>query len=171
MPPDTTASVFTSLATLLSVTGPAAVIASAGVWIEPVCATPPAAVNVRLVVASAPPIVVRPALEFVTLTVLPLSSKVPKVLPAFVRLMPMLPALEASAVKLATPATESEVPATWLMPVWTKPVFMIVGGLALIEMVPPMSLDASLSRIAVPLTCELPNERLVASLTTVRLPL
>ena len=146
-------------------------IASAGVWIEPVCATPPAAVNVRLVVASAPPTVVRPALEFETLTVLPLSSKVPKLLPAFVRLMPTLPALEDSTVKLAKPATESEVPAAWVMPVWTKPVFTIEGGLALIDTVPPMLLDASLSRIAGPLTCALPNERLVASLTTVRLPL
>ena len=57
--------------------------------------------------------VVRPALEFETLTVLPLSSKVPKLLPAFVKLMPRLPALEDSTVKLAKPATEREVPAAW----------------------------------------------------------
>ena len=124
--------------------------------------------RVRLVVASAPPIVVAPVAELVTPTVLPLSTSVPKLLPAVFKRMPLLPAVEAWAVKLATPATE--IAPLWMMPVGTAAPSATVGALAVAEILPAMSLAESVSTMALPPTSELLNERLVASLMTVRLP-
>jgi hypothetical protein len=84
--------------------------------------------------------------------------------------MPRLPPLDASAVKLATPATLIDDPASWLIPVSTSEPIVMVAGLALTVMLPPMLLAALFSTMASPPTCAPRNERFVRSLITVRLP-
>ena len=172
LPPETTDNVETWFATLFSATAPSATIESVGVVIAPVCDTPPAAASVRLPVASALVSVLCPRAAFAMLTVLPLSTSVPKLLPALLRsMLPLLGTVEACAVKLATPDTESEVPGAWLMPVCTSdPPVATVGGLALTEMLPVMALPALFSTMALPLTGALEMERFALSLMTVRFP-
>ena len=100
--------------------------------IAPFCATEPAALSVNVLVTLDPLRVVVAVAALVTLALpLLLRNNCPKALPVLLSVMPVVPAEEGAAVKLATPPTVKVVPVPCTMPVCAlagvvRPGFLVV---------------------------------------------